>query len=147
MKSKSIILAATDFSRTGNDAVAYAMTLASRLGDEAVLLHAFDGPFVLPSELTHPPTVMQIRRRAEGLERELQQIVQAMGRNCVPVHCVAIHGIAREVIPRFAVECGAELVVVGQSGQGSCSGFFLGSVAEAVARRSPVPVLIVRSNR
>ncbi len=39
---------------------------------------------------------------------------------------------------------GAELLVVGSRGLGSVSGAMLGSVSQALVRRSPVPVTVVR---
>jgi nucleotide-binding universal stress UspA family protein len=43
-----------------------------------------------------------------------------------------------------ALRVGAELLVVGSRGLGSTSGATLGSVAQALVRRSPIPVTIVR---
>ncbi|MFC4455896.1 universal stress protein [Deinococcus sonorensis] len=42
-----------------------------------------------------------------------------------------------------AMRWGADLIVVGTHSQGALEHFFLGSVAEQVVRRSPVPVLTV----
>lgn len=55
-------------------------------------------------------------------------------------------GIVEQVL--FAADAiGADLVVVGATGRSAISRFFVGSVAESVARHSPRPVLVARSPR
>ncbi|QSW98451.1 universal stress protein [Haloterrigena alkaliphila] len=50
---------------------------------------------------------------------------------------------AREIVA-FADERGVDHVVIGSHGRSGASRILLGSVAERVARRAPVPVTIVR---
>jgi nucleotide-binding universal stress UspA family protein len=50
---------------------------------------------------------------------------------------------ARE-IPQLAADLQADLVVVGMCGRSAITRFFLGSVAESVARLAPCPVLVFR---
>lgn len=50
---------------------------------------------------------------------------------------------AREIVS-FAEESGHDHIVVGSHGRSGASRVLLGSVAERVARRAPVPVTIVR---
>ena len=52
------------------------------------------------------------------------------------------HGVAeREIV---AATCRDDLVVMATHGRGGLPRWYLGSVAEEVARRSPVPVMLVR---
>ncbi|MBZ9750033.1 universal stress protein [Deinococcus sp. HMF7604] len=46
-----------------------------------------------------------------------------------------------------AARWGADLIVVGTHAQGALEHFFLGSTAEKIVARSPVPVLTVRAER
>jgi nucleotide-binding universal stress UspA family protein len=49
-----------------------------------------------------------------------------------------------EVISDYAAATGRDLIVMGTRGLGSYTGGMLGSVAQGVAQRSPVPVLLVK---
>lgn len=51
------------------------------------------------------------------------------------------------VLGRIAGECEADLVVMGTHGRRGIGRLLLGSVAEAVLRRTEVPVLLVRRER
>lgn len=53
-------------------------------------------------------------------------------------------GDATRAIVQFAEEAGVDHVVIGSHGRTGASRVLLGSVAEQVARRSPIPVTIVR---
>lgn len=58
--------------------------------------------------------------------------------------CVAVRGKPFQKLVEAAQEPGADLIVVGATGSGHLDKWVLGSTAERLARRSPVPVLIVR---
>lgn len=71
------------------------------------------------------------QRQVRGLTR----IVDACGEDIAGVLC------------RIADECEADLVVMGTHGRHGIGRLLLGSVAEAVLRRTAVPVLLVRRER
>jgi nucleotide-binding universal stress UspA family protein len=62
----------------------------------------------------------------------------------VDAHPHAAHGDVVTSIADAATTLGADLLVVGSRGLGSVSGAMLGSVSQALVRRSPVPVTVVR---
>jgi nucleotide-binding universal stress UspA family protein len=55
-----------------------------------------------------------------------------------------LSGNVAEIIVETAGEEGFDLIVMGSRGLGGLQHLMLGSVAEAVTRRAPCPVLIVR---
>lgn len=61
-----------------------------------------------------------------------------------PVVTAVRRGAPADCILEYAEEAGADIVVVGTRGRHGPGKYHLGSVAEAVVRRSPVPVLTVR---
>ncbi len=63
------------------------------------------------------------------------------------VHCerTVIDGSPADAILALAQEKGSDLIVVGTHGRRGLRRWFLGSVAEAIMRRSTVPVVVVRS--
>ena len=63
------------------------------------------------------------------------------------VETVVREGQAAEGILEFAAETDVDGIVMGSQGRSGVSRLLLGSVAEAVARRSPVPVTIVPGDR
>ena len=63
------------------------------------------------------------------------------------MHCerTVIDGSPADAILALAQEKGSDLIVVGTHGRRGLRRWFLGSVAEAIMRRSTVPVVVVRS--
>jgi nucleotide-binding universal stress UspA family protein len=57
-----------------------------------------------------------------------------------------VHGKAVQVLDRAANDHGVDLLVIGNVGLSTLTGRILGSVPQAVARRSGVDVLIVHTS-
>ncbi len=139
------ILWATDLSPVSEGAWYYALTLADVLAAEVVLLHV-----VRPAEMAGvaeqpvPPPAGWMERCLAPLEQELerrQKAVEALGlRACRKV----LVGIPAEAIVAEAQTEQADLIVMGTHGRTGLSHVLLGSVAEAVIRKAPCPVLAVQ---
>jgi nucleotide-binding universal stress UspA family protein len=134
------IVVAVDFGEPALAAVRVASTLARRTGATLIAVHAeaLEAPPYFTSDQID---ALEAQRRAarEVAERQLQQLVAA--ESGMPVDARVIAGPATNVLVDAAGE--ADLVVIGTHGRRGPSRWWLGSVAERVARSAPVPVLIV----
>lgn len=79
--------------------------------------------------------------RAEGILENAREQAAAHG---VEIETDDVIGGVSGSIVDYAEEEGVDHVVIGSHGRTGASRILLGSVAETVARRSPVPVTIVR---
>lgn len=80
-----------------------------------------------------------------GEESRLREALAGIAaRTDRPVVTAVRQGPPADCILRYAEEADADVVVVGTRGRHGPGKYHLGSVAEAVVRRSPVPVLTVR---
>jgi nucleotide-binding universal stress UspA family protein len=140
--AKSIVVA-TDFSEIADNATAYAVDLARRLGAKVTFLHAyeipvysfFDGSLVATADLA-----ASIASASAGSMEALLTKYKGSG--------VAVDGVVRvgppaEEVQRVAEEVKAELIVVGTHGRRGLARALLGSVAEVVVRTSSRPVVVV----
>lgn len=142
------VLWATDLSATSEGAWPYALKLADLFAAELVLLHV-----VRPVELAGvadspvPPPAHWLERYLEPLERELerrQQEVEALG---LRARRKVLMGVPAEVIVEEAATEQADLIVMGTHGRTGLAHVLVGSVAQAVVRKAPCPVLAVRVRR
>ncbi len=134
------ILWPTDLSPVSEGAWRYALTLADLLAAEVVLLHV-----VRPTDL--PGGDQAQARHLAPIRRELehkQQAVRALG---LPARQKVVIGLPAEVIVAEAEAEQAGLIVVGTHGRSGLPHVLIGSVAEAVIRTAPCPVLAVRAKR
>jgi len=131
----------------GSDGIAAAATHAAALADR------FDAT-------VHVLSVVDTRNRFEsptgGLsaeawadaEREradhaVEKTVAALP-DAVPVETDIVEGVPKTAILDYVDERGMDLVVMGTHGRTGLDHYLIGSVAEKVVRRSPVPVVTVR---
>lgn len=136
------VLVAYDGSDPARAAVEY--TLAEHSNDEVVLLRVVeaaggttDAGFELVRE--------QLRdRREEVSATTAEQLQDILDETDSPVELETAVGDPANEIVAYADEHGIDHIVVGSYGRGGVSRVLLGSVAETVARRSAVPVTIVR---
>lgn len=145
------ILVTTDFSEVANKAVPFAYEIANQ-GGEVHLLHIIEhqkvpSPLIAhygTDELNDPEKRKEVAAKVEEQLRAL--IPEEAGEKgvetkaAVGFHPHVAEGIIEEINNRKA-----DAVVVGSHGRSALVHLLLGSVAEEVLRKSPVPVLIVPS--
>lgn len=134
----SVVLA-TDGSASVARATAVALDLARRFGAEVHALYVVE-----ESDVAAAPEDVRDRLR-EALEADgetaLEDVREASGQ---AITTAVREGRPASEIGTHAREHDADLVAVGTRGRHGEHRFVLGSVAEAVVRNCPVPVLTVR---
>jgi nucleotide-binding universal stress UspA family protein len=138
------ILGATDFSPTGDHALAVAASLAKQLGAELHVAHAFDIPLtmVTPYEVAIPDGVIRDSRAAA--RKKLDAGAAALRSQGVEPETHLTEVPAAPAIADLAREISADLVVIGTRGHTGLKHVLLGSVAERTLRLAPCPVLTVK---
>jgi universal stress protein A len=144
------ILVTTDFSESGDHAIAHAFRMAADHGAEVLLLHVLE-LVVAPNPLYahYYPTdffTPEIRERAEQDARQglLERVPKGDPLGRVPHRTILVHGIPADEIIRVAQEQQADLVVISTHGRTGLKHLFMGSTAERVIRHVQCPVLVVR---
>jgi nucleotide-binding universal stress UspA family protein len=132
------ILVAVDFGPTSARAFATAVDLAARLGAPLDIINVCPPIPIEAVEGGDPPYVAAAREELESLAN----IARARG--------LAVRTELRSETVVFGLleairERDPQLVVVGSHGRRGVSRALLGSISESLARRSPVPVVIVPS--
>lgn len=138
------VLLAMDGSDQARDALEH--VLSEHADTRITVLHVID-----PSRATYgaqagiPPSSEEWfeaeEARAERLFEEVRERAAEAG---VEVETVTEVGQPSRTIVDYAAERGVDHVVIGSHGRRGLSRVLLGSVAELVVRRSPVPVTVVR---
>jgi nucleotide-binding universal stress UspA family protein len=134
------ILCPTDFSAHSDNALRLACALARDYSARVLVVHAVPAPVVpyvngiLPSQ---PST-------------SLGECWEALGRYEVPeddtdIERRLLQGEPAEAIVAFARQTRCDLIVIGTHGRSGVGRLLMGSVAEAVLRDAPCPVLTVKT--
>ncbi|WP_299331450.1 universal stress protein [Haloplanus sp.] len=104
-----------------------------------------------PTDIGHgavnaaPSTLDRLQQRAEErTERVLDEAEARAEKHGVTVHRETVVGVPSRAIVDWADENDVDNIVIGSHGREGVSRVLLGSVAETVVRRSPVPVTVVR---
>lgn len=135
------ILVPTDFSDAAENAARYAVALASSLGAEVVLIHAWQ-----LSSYSSPDSELARSMQAD-LERDLAELEAKLAESHVAITRHVRLGAPDSEILECAEEFGADLIVMGTTGKTGLEHFMLGSVAERIVRAAKCPVLTVRHHR
>lgn len=139
------ILVAADLSPASEALVESAATLAKLTGASVRLLHAVHlmRPKVVYEELPEIPEVSWERLETEARER-LDQLAKGSGLDPAKVSIEVVKAAPAEAILDRCAGAGApDLVLVAHRQRSGVDRLFLGSIADRVVNRSPIPVLTV----
>ncbi len=134
------ILVATDFSDAAHNASLYATELAKAFNARVVLFNAYDQVPVPVSEIP-VLTIEEMGIRAERKLKNEKQLLTA--RNWLPIETLSKPGIASQSILQAVKEANADIIIAGMKNTGTAIRRFFGSTVTALAKKLPVPLLIV----
>jgi nucleotide-binding universal stress UspA family protein len=96
----------------------------------------------------YPAAVDEIngeQRAAERYFRKLhKQAEQRLGTEGLSATCEIRAGHPAQMLPQYALEVGADLMIIGHSGHSAIWGRLLGTTADKIVDHAPCSVLIVR---
>lgn len=130
-----------DFSPASREALDIAVEVARRFGAGLTVLHATSAHWPGPEILVEPPADTGGMGDAGALTAWMAEAERSLG---APVSSVLLSAPIAGAILSFARDFGTDLIVLSSHGRAGLSRLVQGSVAEAVARSAPCPVLIVR---
>jgi universal stress protein A len=140
------ILVPTDFSEPADAALRYARALAEEFGSTLHLMHVVPEPYIYPwgTEISTMPLVDLLTSSETQAAERLKTLVADTGALKDRVKIITAIGTPVDKILQQVTDDGIDLVVMGTHGRGAVGHLLLGSVAERIVRRAPVPVLTVK---
>jgi nucleotide-binding universal stress UspA family protein len=144
------IVVPLDFSDLSRELLDYALSLAQCFGAGICLVHIIQVAQVAEMygdieaggpAFAGPELMRQVRAAAQKQMEEYRHRVEA---GKVEVEAEVLAGVHASEIVKYAEERNADLIIIGSHGRSGWQHFVLGSVAEKVARKSSIPVLIYK---
>jgi len=142
------ILVPTDFSDPAGAALKYARALAEEFRSHLHIFHVVPEPYVYPwgTEISTLP-LADLLAQSEALSNtRLGELVPKDQAPKGGVTTSTAIGTPVDRILDYINDSHIDLVVMGTHGRGPVGHLLLGSVAERIVRRSPVPVLTVKGD-
>lgn len=143
------ILVATDFSEPAEAALRYGKELARRFDASLHVLHVVEDLAARPNPVQGMP--MDTGALQTTLEHDaranLETLIPEPDRSALRCHLeIAVSAWPGQAILGYARDVKIDLVIVGTHGRTGVARFFMGSVAQQVARTAGCPVLTVRAH-
>jgi nucleotide-binding universal stress UspA family protein len=149
------ILVPTDFSPAADNAARYALQLAKAIKANIKLCHAFKVPAETPmaSQVVWPledfttlkkDTTEGLKLLAEKLTKD-DEAITSPGSFHPLIEYASEVGAVTEVVHQLFLDEKSTLVVMGMSGAGGLSRFFLGSTSRDMIEEASFPVLLIPS--
>jgi len=137
-----------DGSAFGEYALPLALGIARQSGASVALIHICTPPIpsifadqLVNSARGEPPIELAEEQARTYLDQLADQLSQHWN---VPISTVVRYGAAADTLYAYARESAADLVVMTTHGYGSLSRIWMGSVADKLMRRLPMPILLTR---
>ena len=144
MKEFKKILFPVDLSESSPKLVPYVTTMAEKFGAEIHLLFVarvfqyFSGIYV-----PHPSINKFEDEIVEGAKKRLKEFTEEYFSDFPETKAEVVPGDISEEILKYTGSKGIDLLILGTHGRKGLEKVVFGSVAERVAKTSPVPVLLV----
>ena len=137
LEGASALVVGIDGSGESVAAAAFADELAHALGDELVLVHAYDAPGPIPSDVAE----------GDGGEARVPPVMRDALRRITPeARYVVEHGPPEYVLPEVAAREQARMIVIGGQEHWGFGPFGPATVTAQLPRATRYPVLVVRGN-
>lgn len=132
------IIVGIDFSPKTDRAVQSALRLAKHAGGTVVLLHVL--PASVDGQRGAPGSETEVRRTIEQrLQEEAQRLATASG---ATVDYGVCEGDVVDEMVKYVERWGGDVIVAATEGRTGLGRILIGSVAERLLQKSPVPVLV-----
>jgi nucleotide-binding universal stress UspA family protein len=140
------ILVPCDFSKPALNAFKFALDIAGRSGGTVILVHVIELPFM------HDTVLMPVLSFEAELLKDLKakavsqfkKIIEKNKRERVKIYSHVEFGPISGRILDMIVAQSADAVIMGSHGASGLKEYFIGSNAEKIIRKSPVPVLVTK---
>lgn len=136
------IVCGIDFSALSEAAASVAAQLAARHREPLVLVHA-DAPLPLPPPPDAPVIAAFYDDALSHAKKALEELAGRMATAGAELKTIVEFGDPDDIILKRAAEANARLIVVGSVGRRGAHSL-LGSTADRLASRSPIPVMVIR---
>lgn len=141
------VLVPTDFSETSDVALKYGKAFAAAFGATLHVVHVIEEPYGQPWAVEaygFSLAALQDEWIKEAKGR-MEKILSDEERASLKAVTTTVLGHPVMEILRYAKDNNIDLIVMGTHGRGPLGHVVMGSVAERLVRKSPCPVLTVRS--
>lgn len=146
MADRKQYLVAVDFSPVSAGALKTAIELAGKTGARVRAVHVLAVETDKLPKDADPVYLEDLHmQQAQGAKIQLEAFVEKHTRRAASVEAEILSGKPQTEILRAAQAPGVELIVMGTHGRTGLRELLMGSVAENVLRRAPVPVVMVRA--
>jgi nucleotide-binding universal stress UspA family protein len=139
------ILVPLDGSELAEKALRYARTPAARIGAEVILLHVC-GPEECHCEAEKCTAQPMHRVYVEHTAQMFRNSLEAVAADKIEIGWEILVGDPAAQIVSYAREQNADRIIMASHGRSGIGRWVIGSVADKVARESPVPVVIIRAS-
>lgn len=136
------IVVPIDLSSCSLDALEYATQFAKHIGASITILHAMEPvAYGLDFSLSH---AKEWKRQREYLEERLTVLTACLTSSGVKTDHVLKPGVPADSITSYVTQQRYDLMIMGTHGRRGISHILVGSIAGAMLRHAPCPVLTVR---
>lgn len=115
------ILVATDFSKSANNAIDYAVELAKFTKSKLILFHTYHVPVVASEVPVMMPSLDEIEKECMDCLKKIEESIPLENRNNLTIECVCKCGFEVDEINLFTEKNKIDLIIVGMQGAGYLS--------------------------